>query len=60
MVFRNVFNGSFRALMHFHTQTLNTTQKRKANCQGGAKNGAFNNEPKHEEEEESKWRKNPA
>lgn len=45
--------------MHFHTQPLNTTRKGKANCQGGAKNGAFNNEAKHGQEE-SEWRKNPA
>lgn len=40
------FNGTFRALMHFRTQILNTTGKIGGNCQGGAKNGGFNNEEK--------------
>lgn len=37
------FNGTFRALIYFHTQTLNTPPKISGDCQGGAKNGAFHN-----------------
>lgn len=35
------FNGTFRALIYFHTQTLNTPPKISGDCQGGARTERF-------------------